>query len=78
MNGSPPLFSGASSRYLYKEGYPVEEMYFIIKGRIQMEDWAGEELLAMWTIFPPDSFGAYFLLFASDSFIAVHLRYTST
>ena len=58
--------------YIYGEDMVVDEMHFIREGRVQMEDWAEDDLLAVWTLSVPDSFGSYHLIFEVDSFIAAH------
>lgn len=32
--------------YVFDEDEPVDRMYCIVKGRVQMEDWAGDQLHA--------------------------------
>ena len=60
----------APMEYVFDEDEPVDTMFIICKGRVQMEDWQGDALLASWTLETSEVFGDTFLLFKSAAYIA--------
>ena len=56
--------------YVYDEDESVEQMFIIVKGRVQIEDWAGDQLHASWEIEAPEVFAEDLLLYRTAAYVA--------
>ena len=45
--------------YVFDEDEPVDRMFVICVGHVQIEDWQGDQLHTQWGLQAPDTFGSW-------------------
>ena len=56
--------------YVINENQPVARMFLICDGRVEMEDWQGDQLVEQWTLRKSQIFGSEFLMFRSEAYVS--------